>query len=90
MIGLTRAFIYAGANSVVVSLWNVNDGATAELMKTFYQNLNRGLPKDEALREAKLTLINGSQRLWSHPYFWAPFVLLGNRNAISKVTLDVP
>jgi CHAT domain-containing protein len=90
MIGLTRAFIYAGANSVVVSLWNVNDGATAELMKIFYRNLNHGIPKDEALREAKLTLINGSQRLWGHPYFWAPFVLLGNRNAFSKVTLDVP
>src|SRR5260370_16313338 len=58
MIGLTRAFIYAGADSVVVSLWNVNDAATADLMRGFYENLKRGLPKDEALRQAKLKLLS--------------------------------
>jgi CHAT domain-containing protein len=79
VIGLTRAFFYAGADSVVVSLWNVNDSATSELMKAFYQNLNRGLPKDEALRQAKLSLIKSRQRTWRHPYFWAPFVLVGER-----------
>jgi len=77
MIGLTRAFFYAGASSVAVSLWNVDDRATAELMKSFYNNLNRGLSKDEALRQAKLALMRGQQRIWSHPYFWAPFVLIG-------------
>ena len=80
IIGLTRAFFYAGANSVVVSLWNVNDLATAELMKAFYQNLNKEMSKDEALRQAKLALIKGKQRAWQHPYFWAPFVLVGERN----------
>ena len=77
MIGLTRAFQYAGAANVVVSLWNVNDLATAELMKAFYRNLTRGLPKDEALRQAKLGLLRGRQRAWGHPYFWAAFVLVG-------------
>lgn len=77
MIGLTRAFQYAGADNVVVSLWNVNDIATAELMKAFYRNLTRGLPKDEALRQAKLQLLRGKQRTWGHPYFWAAFVLVG-------------
>jgi CHAT domain-containing protein/Flp pilus assembly protein TadD len=80
IIGLTRAFLYAGSSSVVVSLWNVNDSATSELMKAFYQNLQRGLAKDDALRQAKLLLIRGQQRTWRHPYFWAPFVLVGNRN----------
>ncbi len=77
MVGLTRAFLYAGADSVVVSLWNVNDYATAELMKDFYRNLNRHLPKDEALRQAKLAMLKGRRRESSHPYFWAPFVLVG-------------
>ncbi len=79
MIGLTRAFFYAGAESVVVSLWNVNDIATASLMKSFYKNLQQGKAKDEALREAKLTLLRGQQRAWRHPYYWAAFVLVGDQ-----------
>ena len=77
VIGLTRAFQYAGAKDVVVSLWNVNDVATSELMKAFYQNLTRGLRKDEALRQAKLQFLHGARGTWKHPYFWAPFVLNG-------------
>ncbi len=77
ILGLTRAFFYAGARNVAVSLWNVNDSATAELMKAFYQNLNRGLPKAEALRKAKLALLSSEQQSWRHPYFWAAFVLVG-------------
>jgi CHAT domain-containing protein len=78
MIGLTRAFLYAGSESVVVSLWNVNDIATASLMKAFYKNLKQGLAKDEALRQAKLELIRGRQQAWRHPYYWAAFVLVGD------------
>jgi CHAT domain-containing protein len=78
MIGLTRAFLYAGSESVVVSLWNVNDIATASLMKTFYKNLKQGLAKDEALRQAKLELIRGRQQAWRHPYYWAAFTLVGD------------
>ena len=77
VIGLTRAFLYAGASSVLVSLWNVNDVATAELMKQFYLGLSRGFSKDDALRRAKLNLIHGHQRSWRHPYYWKPFVLMG-------------
>ncbi len=78
IIGLTRAFLYAGASSVVVSLWNVNDVATASLMKSFYKNLQSGMAKDEALRQAKLELLAGQKRAWRHPYYWAPFVLVGD------------
>jgi CHAT domain-containing protein len=80
VLGLTRAFMYAGARSVVASLWNVNDTATAALMKSFYTNLKNGQPKDEALRQAKLSLIRGKQMTWRHPYYWAPFVLAGANN----------
>lgn len=77
LIGLTRAFHYAGTPDVVASLWNLNDAATAGLMKSFYQNLRAGLPKDEALRRAKLQLLKGGSRAWGRPYFWASFVLVG-------------
>jgi CHAT domain-containing protein len=77
VMGLTRVFLYAGARSVVVSLWDVNDAATAELMRRFYQGLKSGLPKDTALRRAKLALARGSNEAWRSPYYWAPFVLVG-------------
>ena len=80
VLGLTRAFLYAGTRSVLASLWNVNDTATAQLMTAFYRNLKRGLSKDEALRQAKLELLHGKQPSWRHPYFWASFVLIGERN----------
>ena len=77
VLGLTRAFFYAGARNVAVSLWNVNDSATAKLMGDFYRNLNRGLPKGEAMRRAKLAMLRGSQPSWRHPYYWAAFVVQG-------------
>lgn len=77
VLGLTRGFFYAGARNVTVSMWNVNDAATSALMKAFYARLNQGVPKTEALRDAKLSLLQRSNLAWSHPYFWAAFVLVG-------------
>jgi CHAT domain-containing protein len=76
MIGLTRAFMYAGVPSVVVSLWQVADRSTAELMVKFYQQMDRVGDKAEALRRAKLELIDNS--CYQHPYYWAPFVIVGD------------
>jgi len=78
LIGLTRAFMYAGAPSVLVSLWSV-DESTAALMKIFYQNLKDGMSKAEALRQAKLKLIrkHESGMSFAHPFLWAAFVLVG-------------
>jgi len=76
LIGLTRGFMYSGAPRVVASLWNVDDLATAELMKLFYQRmLKDGLPAGAALRAAQLEL--SRQKRWASPYFWAGFVLHG-------------
>ena len=75
MLGLVRSFLYAGASSVAVSLWNVNDDATATLMKEFYRNLSRSMPPQEALRQAKISVLHQDNALWHHPHFWAPFVL---------------
>jgi CHAT domain-containing protein len=77
ILGLTRVFFYAGARNVTVSLWNVNDSSTSTLMKAFYENLNRGLSKSAAMREAKLALLRGKETVWRHPYYWAAFVLVG-------------
>ncbi|RPH55509.1 CHAT domain-containing protein, partial [bacterium] len=74
LVGVTRAFLYAGAPSVVVSLWRVRDDTAPDLMLDFYQGLNQ-LGKAEALRQAKLTMIGAGRH--SHPYYWAPFVLVG-------------
>jgi CHAT domain-containing protein len=77
ILGLTRAIFYAGARNVAVSLWNVNDSATAALMESFYRNLKQGVPKNEAMRRAKLFLLHGRQRSWQHPFSWSAFVIQG-------------
>ena len=110
LVGLTRAFIYAGTPSVVASLWKVDDSSTAQLMAEFYRNL-KTMTKVEALRQAQLQLIRGQGRSdlfarrgvggikkltatqgvespsdgsaspfvsTSLPYFWAPFILVGD------------
>jgi CHAT domain-containing protein/Tfp pilus assembly protein PilF len=78
IIGLTRALLYAGSNNVFVSLWSVSDRSTAELMCSFYENLLDVQHKANyaaAIKASKLKLIKGGQ--FSHPYFWAPFILIG-------------
>jgi CHAT domain-containing protein len=76
MVGLTRAFMYAGSPRVVASLWKVPDLATAELMKRFYQGLlGRKLAAAAALREAQLAIRNDPR--WKAPYYWAGFTLQG-------------
>ncbi|MBE9033487.1 CHAT domain-containing protein, partial [filamentous cyanobacterium LEGE 11480] len=87
------------AKSVLASLWKVNDPATSLLMSEFYQNLNQGMSKSQAMRQVQLKLINSKLTIQdaanragarpyspnqkrpkplSHPYYWAPFVLIGN------------
>jgi CHAT domain-containing protein/Tfp pilus assembly protein PilF len=75
---LARAFIYAGTPSVLVTLWNVSDKSTADFMKMFYSKMEKEhLNKAAALRAARLQMIRGKK--YSHPYYWAPFVLIGDQ-----------
>jgi CHAT domain-containing protein/tetratricopeptide (TPR) repeat protein len=76
MIGLTRAFFYAGAQSLLVSLWPVADRSTPDLMFRFYELLQSTERKSESLRKAKLAMIGSGK--YSHPYYWAPFILVGD------------
>ena len=78
--GLNRAFYYAGASSVLMSLWPVNDQATSQLMDRFYIHLKSSEPISSALRKAKLEM-SGSDYL-SHPYYWAGFIVSGKTDHI--------
>jgi CHAT domain-containing protein/Tfp pilus assembly protein PilF len=81
IISLARAFSYAGAKSIITSLWQVNDQKTKILMIDFYKYLRRGLPKQEALWRAKLDFMRKTS---SDPYFWAAFIGIGNMTAIQR------
>jgi CHAT domain-containing protein len=79
LIGLTRSLLYAGASSVLVSLWNVEDESTGQLMADFYRRLydsqgRKIKSKASALREA----MQAMRKQRDHPYYWAPFILVGD------------
>ena len=76
IIGLPRGFLFAGARSVIASLWKVNDAATATLMSRLYARIRRGESPGSALRGAQLEMAQDEQ--WSKPYYWAGFVLQGD------------
>jgi CHAT domain-containing protein len=79
LIGLTRGFMYAGAQRVVASLWSVSDKATAELMARFYAAIERDKMRPaSALRRAQIEM--WKQPMWRAPYFWAAFQLQGEWN----------
>jgi CHAT domain-containing protein len=73
---LSRAFAKAGAPTVVASLWSVNDTATRDMMTVFYKELAAGQPKAEAMRRAQLAVMHDAR--FTHPFFWAPFIVLGD------------
>lgn len=76
--GLSKAFLYAGARSLLVSHWSVVSGATAELMTRLATHLDEGVGRAEALRRAELDLMSDqAQPDFAHPLYWAPFVLVG-------------
>ena len=76
LVGLTRGFMFAGAPSILCSLWDVDDEATRTLMVSFYKNYLSGMSKPEALRKAQLAM--QKTKKWSHPYYWSAFVLFGD------------
>lgn len=76
-LGMAGVAVRSGARSTIATLWSVQDQSTAEFMATFYQKLTQpDISRAEALRQAQLSLLHNPQ--YQHPYYWAPFVLLGN------------
>jgi tetratricopeptide (TPR) repeat protein len=76
-LGLSRAFLAAGATSLVISLWQVEDKATNKLMQHFYKHLLQGESKVQALRTAQCSVLRQTESIYVHPYFWAAFRLVG-------------
>jgi len=87
LVGFSRAFLQAGADALILSLWQVEDRSTACLMDVLYASLAAGQAKDEALRVAQLALLTGATEPMAlpttHPYFWAPFVLVGDHRPLT-------
>jgi len=81
-IGLARALLYAGAHSVLHTLWRVDDRTTAELMDGFYTRLRAGQARAQALRAAQLDVLEGGSAR-THPFFWASLVLVGDWGPLS-------
>ena len=81
IIGLATGFTYAGAQSIVPSLWSINDRVTADLMEEFYSQFQRGLSKDEALLVAKKQMLGNPAT--ASPYFWAAFIPIGNMEPLA-------
>lgn len=73
LIGLARGLLHAGAQSLLLTLWDVHDRSTAEFMRAFYRHLGSGFGKANAVRNAMFEL----REAYPHPYYWAPFTLMG-------------
>jgi CHAT domain-containing protein/Tfp pilus assembly protein PilF len=88
LIGLVWAFHAAGCPSVVASLWNVDDAATAVLMEAFYEKLRQGCRKDEALQQTMQSLRASAGKTapayWAHPYFWSGFQIYGDCSPVGN------
>jgi CHAT domain-containing protein/Flp pilus assembly protein TadD len=82
--GISSYFMKGGTKAVIASLWSVDDASTSKLMQELYQNLakntaNKSVTKAEALRQAQLSLLHSDKLMkFSHPYYWSPFILIGN------------
>lgn len=81
-MSLARSFMYAGCPGVVMTLWEVEDQSGAEIMSKFYYYLKKGYSKDKALRKAKLKFLKKTGMLKSHPYFWSPYISIGDSSGI--------
>lgn len=82
IMSLSTGFQYAGVPSVIMTHWDVNDKFSADLMASFYTYLAKGLEKNKGLHRAKMDVITKGNSMYSHPYYWAGFTLIGNESAI--------
>ena len=85
MLSLSRAFNYAGATTLVTTLWKINDESTSNIITYFYKNLKSGYSKSESLRRAKLKYLkeNNNDEILMHPYYWSGITISGNTNALT-------
>jgi len=82
VMSLARGFFFSGTNSVISSLWNINDKTTQKIMHSFYTNLKDGQTKSRALHEAKLTYLSSREGSMASPFYWSSFVLIGDSGIV--------
>jgi CHAT domain-containing protein len=82
ILSLARGFLYSGSQSVVMSLWKIEDRSGTEIIKMFYDNIRKGMTKSVALRKARNKYLKNSSQLRSHPYFWSALVVFGDNSAV--------
>ncbi len=85
MISLAHAFNYAGSESLLTSLWKIDEQSSAKIVEIFYRNLLKGMEKDEALKAAKLAYLEQAQGRTAHPQYWAGLIIMGD---VSPLELD--
>ena len=89
IMSIGRAFTSAGSKRNIISLWQVNDRSTMEIMKSFYQNIHRGSSVSTSLRDAKLQFLERASITESHPYFWSGLQLMGDTQPILKRSFSI-
>jgi CHAT domain-containing protein len=82
ILSLARGFMYSGSQSVVMSIWEIEDKSGTEIVREFYKYLRRGGTKSDALRKARLNYLKDADMLRSHPYFWSSLVIYGNDDSL--------
>jgi CHAT domain-containing protein len=78
ILSLARGFIYSGSQSVIMSMWEIEDKSGTVIVEKFYKNLKNGLTKSSALKKARIDFLKDADQLRSHPYFWSALVVYGN------------
>ena len=84
VFSLARGFMLAGVPSVVMSLWQINDKSTSQLIPNYYKYLSKGSPKHQSLQKAKIEYLQNAGLKYKHPYYWSGMVLLGNEQALKQ------
>ncbi len=82
ILSLARGFIYSGSQSVVMSMWEIEDKSGTEIVEKFYKNLKKGYPKSVALKNARIAFLGKADQLRSHPYFWSALVVYGDNRPL--------
>jgi len=82
LVSLTRALQEAGARSTLTTLWSIDDAKSSALMRSFYKYLRQGLPKDQALQQARLDYLDENRGEFAHPFFWAAYIPQGDMRSL--------
>jgi CHAT domain-containing protein len=82
ILSLARGFIFSGSQSIVMSMWEIEDKSGTEIVELFYRNLMKGYTKSDALKKARRAFLKDADKLRSHPYFWSALVVYGNNASL--------